>query len=294
VREAPADCAFLGAVAGVAVLRAHGAGAAHPPGALQGIVTLGTGFLAPAVGREVEAVAALAAGGCSAALRALVGAGLTDSTNITSPVRIVAWRAGRLTGLVVREESREFALRAVVFRLALVARRRADLANAAQVVDTLLIVAILTLLFAPVVVRQVCGVAALLAHCRTGAQTAVLRTEWAGVAHTAPHWQLPVAIWANVATHTIWVEELVVLARRANLVSVTGVAVAGTRLAQVPKGVRKAESLHSVHSLAELHVLHGAGHCIQVRPVSTVSSGMFSYQPAGQDVLQVLLVGSKK
>ena len=25
-------------------------------------------------------------------------------------------------------------------------------------------------------------------------------TEWAGVAHTAPHWQLPVAIWANVAT----------------------------------------------------------------------------------------------
>jgi len=231
VREAPADCAFLGTVASVAVLRAHGAGAAHSPGAVQGIMTLGTGFLTPSVGREVEAIAALAAGGCGAALRALVGAGLTDSTNVTSPVRIVAWRAGRLAGLVVREERREFALRAVVFRLALVARRRADLANAAQIVDTLLIVAILTLLFAPVVVRQVSGVAALLAHCRAGAQTAVLGTEWAGVAHATPDWQLPVAIWANVATHTIWVEELVVLARRANLVGVTGVAVAGTRLA---------------------------------------------------------------
>lgn len=231
MREAPADCAFLGTVASVAVLRAHGAGAAHSPGAVQGIMTLGTGFLAPSVGREVEAVAALAAGGCGAALRALVGAGLTDSTNIPSPVRIVAWWAGCLTGLVVREERRELALRAVVLRLALVARRRADLADATQVVDTLLIVAILTLLFAPVVVRQVRGVAALLAHCRAGAQTAVLRTEWAGVAHATPHWQLPVAIWANVATHTIWVEKLVVLARRANLVGVTGVAVAGTRLA---------------------------------------------------------------
>lgn len=199
--EVPANGTFLWIVAGMAVLWAHGTGAANSKGIPYfRIVSSWTDLLTEAVGCQVETIPTLRTCGSTGALSALLRARFTFTTHCSGAIGIEAFWTGLFTEMSAGQVQGALALRAIILRLALVTSRIADLAMPTNILNTFVIPAILAGGFTPVVVRQICRVSTFLTYCGAGAQAAVLCTEWASVANTTCRWKFPIAIRTEVLT----------------------------------------------------------------------------------------------
>lgn len=199
--EVPANGTFLWIVAGMAVLWAHGTGAANSKGIPYfRIVSSWTDLLTEAVGCQVETIPTLRTCGSTGALSTLLRARFTFTTHCSGAIGIEAFWTGLFTEMSAGQVQGALALRAIILRLALVTSRIADLAMPTNILNTFVIPAILAGGFTPVVVRQICRVSTFLTYCGAGAQAAVLCTKWASVANTTCRWKFPIAIRTEVLT----------------------------------------------------------------------------------------------